>query len=75
MKTKWFKLRIESHRWWHWVIRPAQTYRLKKWLEHVEDKLHKEMDVNELHEQYHKTIVDMMCFGHSVVEVKEKTDD
>ena len=57
---RWFKLR-GSIKWWHWIIRPIRTYKLRMWLKDVEKKLHDEIDIKELENH----MVDLMAYGTS----------
>lgn len=40
---KWFTLKQKSHRWWHWVIHPFKTYRIRKYIKTVEKKIYEEI--------------------------------
>ena len=60
---KYFRLKLSGHRWWHWIVRPIKTWKLKKYLQHTEKVLLENIDFDKVI----KAHTEFLLYGHTKI--------
>lgn len=62
----WFTMKAQSHRWWHWILHPFRTWKLRRWLKIVQRQVQERINMDDMD----KMRMDMAIFGTATMEVK-----